>query len=141
MDGQDGSSSTNSHWTDIIITGEHVRPCSKSPTYSEAEVISAGTPTGGKPGHRKTVSDTFAFMAGKDEESGASGSGTGKDDDAEDGLYGPDGDDKDDPKKAKRIMANRQSAQRSRMRKLQYTSDLEKSVSRLHTEISQLNPQ
>jgi len=57
--------------------------------------------------------------------------------------YSEDGDGKDDgdPKRAKRIMANRQSAQRSRQRKLQYTSDLEKSVTRLHTEISQLNPQ
>eukprot|EP00873_Tetraselmis_striata_P006021 jgi/Tetstr1/426285/TSEL_016602.t1 len=38
--------------------------------------------------------------------------------------YSEDGDGKDDgdPKRAKRIMANRQSAQRSRQRKLQYTS-------------------
>lgn len=36
-----------------------------------------------------------------------------------------------DPKRAKRILANRQSAQRSRMRKLQYISELEKSVTRL----------
>jgi hypothetical protein len=33
--------------------------------------------------------------------------------------------------KSKRVMANRQSAQRSRMRKLQFISDLEHSVARL----------
>ena len=47
----------------------------------------------------------------------------------------------DDPRRVKRIIANRQSAQRSRMRKLQYTEELEKSVQRLHTEINQLMPQ
>jgi hypothetical protein len=46
-----------------------------------------------------------------------------------------------DPKKAKRILANRQSAQRSRVRKLQYISELEKSVNALQTEVSTLSPQ
>ncbi|XP_077228257.1 basic leucine zipper 2-like isoform X2 [Tasmannia lanceolata] len=36
-----------------------------------------------------------------------------------------------DPKRVKRILANRQSAQRSRVRKLQYISELERSVSSL----------
>ncbi|XP_042395267.1 basic leucine zipper 6-like isoform X3 [Zingiber officinale] len=36
-----------------------------------------------------------------------------------------------DPKRAKRILANRQSAQRSRVRKLQYISELERSVTSL----------
>eukprot|EP00249_Psilotum_nudum_P004469 c17984_g1_i3 orf=656-1516(-) len=36
-----------------------------------------------------------------------------------------------DPKRAKRILANRQSAQRSRVRKLQYISELERSVNAL----------
>jgi hypothetical protein len=40
-----------------------------------------------------------------------------------------------DPKRAKRILANRQSAQRSRMRKLQYISELEKSVTRLQVRV------
>ena len=41
----------------------------------------------------------------------------------------------EDTKKAKRILANRQSAQRSRLRKLQYISDLEKNVQRLQEEL------
>ncbi|XP_028796820.1 basic leucine zipper 34-like [Neltuma alba] len=45
-----------------------------------------------------------------------------------------------DPKRVKRILANRQSAQRSRVRKLQYISDLERSVSTLQTEVSALSP-
>ncbi|KAG6505006.1 hypothetical protein ZIOFF_037354 [Zingiber officinale] len=43
-----------------------------------------------------------------------------------------------DPKRAKRILANRQSAQRSRVRKLQYISELERSVTSL--EVSTLSP-
>ncbi|BBM98335.1 transcription factor VIP1 [Marchantia polymorpha subsp. ruderalis] len=46
-----------------------------------------------------------------------------------------------DPKRAKRILANRQSAQRSRVRKLQYISELERSVHALQTEVSTLSPQ
>ncbi|KAF7822665.1 basic leucine zipper 61-like [Senna tora] len=45
-----------------------------------------------------------------------------------------------DPKRVKRILANRQSAQRSRVRKLQYISELEKSVTTLQTEVSALSP-
>eukprot|EP00959_Pyramimonas_sp_CCMP1952_P002456 50778-Pyramimonas_sp.AAC.1 len=45
-----------------------------------------------------------------------------------------------DPKRAKRILANRQSAQRSRMRKLQYISELEKNVSRLHKQVDEYGP-
>ncbi|KAJ7981795.1 Basic-leucine zipper transcription factor family protein [Quillaja saponaria] len=45
-----------------------------------------------------------------------------------------------DPKRVKRILANRQSAQRSRVRKLQYISDLERSVTSLQTEVSALSP-
>ncbi|CAK9182954.1 unnamed protein product [Ilex paraguariensis] len=45
-----------------------------------------------------------------------------------------------DPKRVKRILANRQSAQRSRVRKLQYISELERSVSTLQTEVSALSP-
>ncbi|KAG0562323.1 hypothetical protein KC19_9G137000 [Ceratodon purpureus] len=45
-----------------------------------------------------------------------------------------------DPKKAKRILANRQSAQRSRVRKLQYISELEMNVNLLETEVSSLSP-
>ncbi|XP_010915576.1 basic leucine zipper 34 [Elaeis guineensis] len=46
-----------------------------------------------------------------------------------------------DPKRVKRILANRQSAQRSRVRKLQYISELERSVTTLQTEVSALSPQ
>lgn len=46
-----------------------------------------------------------------------------------------------DPKRVKRILANRQSAQRSRVRKLQYISELERSVNALQTEVSTLSPQ
>eukprot|EP00850_Spirogloea_muscicola_P006148 SM000029S10443 [mRNA] locus=s29:155748:156430:- [translate_table: standard] len=46
-----------------------------------------------------------------------------------------------DPKRAKRILANRQSAQRSRVRKLQYISELEKRVNLLQQEIAALTPQ
>ncbi|KAJ4976293.1 hypothetical protein NE237_001399 [Protea cynaroides] len=45
-----------------------------------------------------------------------------------------------DPRRVKRILANRQSAQRSRVRKLQYISELERSVSSLQTEVSTLSP-
>ncbi|CAL0322583.1 unnamed protein product [Lupinus luteus] len=45
-----------------------------------------------------------------------------------------------DPKKVKRILANRQSAQRSRVRKLQYISELERSVTSLQAEVSALSP-
>ncbi|KAE8702291.1 Basic leucine zipper 61 [Hibiscus syriacus] len=45
-----------------------------------------------------------------------------------------------DPKRVKRILANRQSAQRSRVRKLQYISQLERSVTTLQTEVSALSP-
>uniref|UniRef100_A0A7I4FCN6 BZIP domain-containing protein n=1 Tax=Physcomitrium patens TaxID=3218 RepID=A0A7I4FCN6_PHYPA len=45
-----------------------------------------------------------------------------------------------DPKKAKRILANRQSAQRSRVRKLQYISELEMNVSVLESEVASLSP-
>lgn len=45
-----------------------------------------------------------------------------------------------DPKKAKRILANRQSAQRSRVRKLQYISELEMNVNLLETEVASLSP-
>ncbi|KAH9319053.1 hypothetical protein KI387_020822 [Taxus chinensis] len=46
-----------------------------------------------------------------------------------------------DPKQVKQILANRQSAQRSRVRKLQYISEVERSVNALHTEVSTLSPQ
>ncbi|CAN6570289.1 unnamed protein product [Malus baccata var. baccata] len=45
-----------------------------------------------------------------------------------------------DPKRVKRILANRQSAQRSRVRKLQYVSELERSVNSLQAEVSVLSP-
>uniref|UniRef100_A0A9I9DZF8 BZIP domain-containing protein n=1 Tax=Cucumis melo TaxID=3656 RepID=A0A9I9DZF8_CUCME len=45
-----------------------------------------------------------------------------------------------DPKRVKRILANRQSAQRSRVRKLQYISELERNVTTLQTEVSALSP-
>ncbi|GMI65523.1 hypothetical protein HRI_000221600 [Hibiscus trionum] len=45
-----------------------------------------------------------------------------------------------DPKRVKRILANRQSAQKSRVRKLQYISELERSVTKLQTEVSALSP-
>ncbi|PKA55589.1 Transcription factor VIP1 [Apostasia shenzhenica] len=44
-----------------------------------------------------------------------------------------------DPKRVKRILANRQSAQRSRVRKLQYISELERSVTMLQ-DVSSLSP-
>eukprot|EP00250_Pteridium_aquilinum_P012953 c21044_g5_i1 orf=421-1749(-) len=46
-----------------------------------------------------------------------------------------------DPKRAKRVLANRQSAQRSRVRKLQYIAELEKIVSTLQAEVSSLSLQ
>ncbi|CAL4970329.1 unnamed protein product [Urochloa decumbens] len=67
--------------------------------------------------------------------------------DAEDGMAGssPAGaraaaDGVADPKRVKRILANRQSAQRSRVRKLQYISELERSVTSLQMEVSALSP-
>ncbi|KAL5565067.1 hypothetical protein UlMin_028231 [Ulmus minor] len=52
----------------------------------------------------------------------------------------PSGDSFLDPKRVKRILANRQSAQRSRIRKLQYVSELERSVTTLQSEVSALSP-
>jgi predicted RNase H-like nuclease (RuvC/YqgF family) len=40
----------------------------------------------------------------------------------------------------KRVLANRQSAQRSRMRKLQFISDLENNVQQLQDDISKMEP-
>ncbi|KAL0536704.1 hypothetical protein IC582_025664 [Cucumis melo] len=45
-----------------------------------------------------------------------------------------------DPKRVKRILANRQSARRSRVKKLQYISELERSVTTLQAEVSMLSP-
>ncbi|XP_059663223.1 basic leucine zipper 61-like [Cornus florida] len=45
-----------------------------------------------------------------------------------------------DPKRVKRILANRQSAQRSRVRKLQYITELERTVTSLQAEVSVLSP-
>ncbi|WOG91774.1 hypothetical protein DCAR_0311025 [Daucus carota subsp. sativus] len=45
-----------------------------------------------------------------------------------------------DSRRVKRILANRQSAQRSRVRKLQYISELEHGVNSLQAEISVLSP-
>jgi hypothetical protein len=42
--------------------------------------------------------------------------------------------------KSKRMLANRQSAHRSRLRKLQYIQDLENNVSRIQAEIANLQP-
>lgn len=42
--------------------------------------------------------------------------------------------------RVKRVMANRQSAQRSRMRKLQFISDLEAEVARLQGDLEDLSP-
>ncbi|CAL0303750.1 unnamed protein product [Lupinus luteus] len=44
------------------------------------------------------------------------------------------------PRRVKRILANRQSAQKSRVRKLQYVSELERNVTSLQTEVSILSP-
>ena len=46
-----------------------------------------------------------------------------------------------DEKKAKRILANRISAQKSRTRKLQFVGKLESTVSQLYKEVSILSPQ
>ncbi|KAL2577527.1 hypothetical protein AAZV13_16G140200 [Glycine max] len=46
-----------------------------------------------------------------------------------------------DPKRAKRMLANRQSAARSKERKIRYTSELEKKVQTLQTEATNLSAQ
>lgn len=46
-----------------------------------------------------------------------------------------------DPKKARRVLANRQSAQRSRLRKIQYISELEKRVNAMQDEAEGLEKQ
>ncbi|KAF5202048.1 Basic leucine zipper [Thalictrum thalictroides] len=46
-----------------------------------------------------------------------------------------------EPKKIKRILANRESAQRSRMKKLEYIAQLERTVDALRAEVSILSPQ
>ncbi|KAL5740337.1 hypothetical protein ACOSP7_029223 [Xanthoceras sorbifolium] len=47
----------------------------------------------------------------------------------------------EDPKKMKRLIANRESAHRSRMRKQEYTMKLEKSIDLEQAKLSLLNPQ
>ncbi|KAE8652905.1 hypothetical protein Csa_022674 [Cucumis sativus] len=46
-----------------------------------------------------------------------------------------------DPKRAKRILANRQSAARSKERKIRYTNELEKKVQMLQSEATSLSAQ
>ncbi|KAK8647218.1 hypothetical protein V6N13_120966 [Hibiscus sabdariffa] len=46
-----------------------------------------------------------------------------------------------DPKRAKRVLANRQSAARSKERKIRYTSELERKVQTLQTEATNLSAQ
>ncbi|KAF9596509.1 hypothetical protein IFM89_012240 [Coptis chinensis] len=46
-----------------------------------------------------------------------------------------------EPKKMKRILANRESAQRSRIKKLEYTTQLERTVDCLRDKINSLTPQ
>ncbi|KAF2296835.1 hypothetical protein GH714_007035 [Hevea brasiliensis] len=46
-----------------------------------------------------------------------------------------------DPKKLKRIISNRVSAQKSRMKKLQYVTEMERKAKALETEIAALHPQ
>ncbi|KAG6678024.1 hypothetical protein I3843_14G057900 [Carya illinoinensis] len=46
-----------------------------------------------------------------------------------------------DPKKMKRVISNRVSAQKSRMKKLQYVTDMERKVKALEAQIAVLSPQ
>ncbi|VAI15918.1 unnamed protein product [Triticum turgidum subsp. durum] len=73
--------------------------------------------------HRRSASDPAAFLEAVPMDHILSGGGG----------FG-------DPKRVKRILANRQSAQRSRVRKLQYISELERSVTGLQMEVSALSP-
>jgi chromosome segregation ATPase len=71
-------------------------------------------------------------LASEQEPSGADGAPLG------DGLAEDSGDllASLDPKRAKRIMANRQSAARSKERKLKHTQDLERRVAQLQAELA-----
>jgi hypothetical protein len=46
-----------------------------------------------------------------------------------------------DPKRVKRIMANRQSAARSKERRMNYTMQLESKLQSIHSEVDRLNAQ
>ncbi|OVA02762.1 Basic-leucine zipper domain [Macleaya cordata] len=62
-------------------------------------------------------------------------------DDAQKYKWGRKFDPNMDPKKIKRIMANRLSAQKSRLKKLEYKADLERTANALQEEVSSLSPQ
>lgn len=76
--------------------------------------------------------DSSCKMDGLDEDYLVANNSTGTNENSSDKIV--------DPKRVKRILANRQSAQRSRVRKLQYISELERSVTSLQAEVSLLSP-
>ncbi|XP_022150939.1 basic leucine zipper 19-like isoform X2 [Momordica charantia] len=77
---------------------------------------------------------------------GAGGSGDGKGNATDGGnsdqiLHGRNADPNMDPRKLKRIMSNRVSAQKSRLKKVQYVADMERKLKALEAHIAVLSPQ
>ncbi|TVU26770.1 hypothetical protein EJB05_29331 [Eragrostis curvula] len=121
-------------------------------------------PGGGSGAHMRSLSLDAAFFDGLSLQGGGGGAGSGavaghkrsgSMDEGESALSGvlPDYAKKAvpaerlaelallDPKRAKRILANRQSAARSKERKIKYTSELERKVQTLQTEATTLSAQ
>ncbi|XP_022986373.1 basic leucine zipper 61-like isoform X2 [Cucurbita maxima] len=98
--------------------------------------------------HHRSVSDSIAFLKTPTMNQSILGSAAPSNNNAFDGFDEDDqptssethNDGNTDSKRVKRILANRQSARRSRVRKLQYITELEQSISTLQAEVSMLSP-
>ncbi|KAJ1278747.1 hypothetical protein BS78_04G102400 [Paspalum vaginatum] len=158
------SAATQDHWTAAgeflgfaaARRGAHRRSASDSAAFLDAvpmdDVIGGGA--GSDDFDRLDDEQLMSMFSDVDAPAVSDGAGDRAGDaqlmdvgDAEDGTAGssPAGaraaaDGVADPKRVKRILANRQSAQRSRVRKLQYISELERSVTSLQMEVSALSP-
>ncbi|XP_023513062.1 basic leucine zipper 6-like isoform X1 [Cucurbita pepo subsp. pepo] len=99
--------------------------------------------------HHRSVSDSIAFLETPTMNQTILGSAAPSNNNAFDAFDEDDqptsseahNDGITDSKRVKRILANRQSARRSRVRKLQYITELEQSISTLQAEVSMLSPQ
>ncbi|KAI4389227.1 hypothetical protein MLD38_001475 [Melastoma candidum] len=133
---------------------------SVSMSIDDPAPAASATPTPSPPGHFRSLSVDSDFFdgLGLGIEGSVGGSGSGRkghrhsastdgSDFEGDGIKKAMGADRMaelaliDPKRAKRILANRQSAARSKERKIRYTSELERKVQTLQTEATTLSAQ
>uniref|UniRef100_A0ACD5YQ90 Uncharacterized protein n=2 Tax=Avena sativa TaxID=4498 RepID=A0ACD5YQ90_AVESA len=144
--GQDWSSAGDFLGFAAARRGAHRRSASDSAAFLEAvpmdDVLSGGGGGGGDEFDRLDDEQLMSMFSDVDAPAVSSDGGGFMDmGDAEEGTAGARATDGfGDPKRVKRILANRQSAQRSRVRKLHYISELERSVTGLQMEVSALSP-